>query len=60
MGYLYTKAMTYSGDRQVHNIPRSGGDSENVGKVIQTQQIGREGRENLDTASTFLYTKPDV
>ena len=29
----------------------------NRGHVIQTQQIGRE---NLDTASTFLYTKPDV
>jgi len=25
---------TYSGDRQVHNIPRSRGDSENVGKVL--------------------------
>ena len=50
----------------MHNKPRSGGDSENMsdrfysvnrGHVIQTQQIGRE---NLDTASTFLYTKPDV
>ena len=49
----------------MHNIPRSRGDSENMwerfysvnrGHVIQTQQIGRE---NLDTASTFLYTKPD-
>ena len=50
----------------MHNIPRSGGDSENMwgwfysvnrGHVIQTQQTGRE---NMDTASIFLYTKPDV
>jgi len=50
----------------VHNIPRPGGDSENVwkrfysvsrGHVIPTQQTGRE---NVDTASVFLYTKPDV